>query len=161
MPMCTPTAVTWAQGPFARAMYGKNLACCINRHHGRRCRGTTHTAVLTRYFVSVWVSIINVMLSPFSKIRPRALRVPFFMSTSSAASRTKFMYSSKPCGTNTYKAAPRNHACERNRTIKRHTAGKCKQHRAWPHTYNDAPFHTDAGLFVQPDLDAGFLDTHG
>ena len=101
MPMCTPTAVTWAQGPFARAMYGKNLACCINRHHGRRCRGTTHTAVLTRYFVSVWVSIINVMLSPFSKIRPRALRVPFFMSTSSAASRTKFMYSSKPCGTNT------------------------------------------------------------
>ena len=43
------------------------------------------------------------MLSPFSKIRPSAFRLttpPFafaLLSTSSAASRTRFMYSSKPC----------------------------------------------------------------
>uniref|UniRef100_A0A0V0H2K3 Putative ovule protein n=1 Tax=Solanum chacoense TaxID=4108 RepID=A0A0V0H2K3_SOLCH len=42
------------------------------------------------------VFIIRVMLSPFRRIRPNCLLVFFFTLTSSASSRTKFIYSSKP-----------------------------------------------------------------
>uniref|UniRef100_A0A2P2JL25 Small nuclear ribonucleoprotein E n=1 Tax=Rhizophora mucronata TaxID=61149 RepID=A0A2P2JL25_RHIMU len=40
------------------------------------------------------------MLSPFRRILPRAFLVFFLTLTSSASSRTKFMYSSKPCYSN-------------------------------------------------------------
>eukprot|EP00658_Telonema_sp_P-2_P051611 TRINITY_DN396_c0_g1_i5.p1 TRINITY_DN396_c0_g1~~TRINITY_DN396_c0_g1_i5.p1 ORF type:complete len:118 (-),score=13.96 TRINITY_DN396_c0_g1_i5:98-451(-) len=36
------------------------------------------------------------MLSPFSRMRPSSFRVSFFLETSSASSRTRFMYSSNP-----------------------------------------------------------------
>lgn len=39
---------------------------------------------------------MRAMVSPFSKIRPRGFEVCFEESTSTAASRTRFMYSSKP-----------------------------------------------------------------
>lgn len=42
------------------------------------------------------VFIINVILSPFRRIRPNCFLLFFFTLTSSASSRTKFMYSSKP-----------------------------------------------------------------
>ena len=42
------------------------------------------------------VLIMSVMLSPFRRMRPSALRVFFLMDSSSASSSTKFMYSSKP-----------------------------------------------------------------
>ncbi len=39
----------------------------------------------------------KVMVSPLSKIRPNGFRVLRFTDTSSASSKTRFMYSSKPC----------------------------------------------------------------
>lgn len=42
------------------------------------------------------VFIISVMLSPFNSIRPKNFLVFFLRDTSSASSRTRFMYSSKP-----------------------------------------------------------------
>lgn len=57
----------------------------INYYDGRRC-----------YF-SLGVTLrMSVILSPLSKIRPTETRRCFFSITSSASSRTRFMYSSKP-----------------------------------------------------------------
>jgi len=44
---------------------------------------------------------ISAMVSPFNKILPKGLLVFFTESTSAASSRTKFMYSSKPCSPDT------------------------------------------------------------
>jgi len=43
-----------------------------------------------------WTCWINVMLSPFSKMRPSRFLFCVFMCTSSASSKTRFMYSSNP-----------------------------------------------------------------
>lgn len=49
-----------------------------------------------RSSIYFWVFIMSVMLSPFSRIRPSGFLVSFLVFISSASSRTRFMYSSKP-----------------------------------------------------------------
>ena len=69
-----------------RQKAGGCVSACIGGEHGLD-GGSTAAA---------YVLISSVMLSPFSRMRPRVLRVFFLMLSSSASSSTRFMYSSKP-----------------------------------------------------------------
>ena len=111
--------------------------------------------------------IINVMLSPFRRIRPNAFLVFFLIDNSSASSNTTFMYSSKPCARG---RARRERAAllqglamtlhgTRLQTTGREPppGGDCVHGTA----HNDTTLDSKVGVLIQPDLHPRFLRRRG
>ena len=71
------------RGPARRARFSRVTRPCAGE---RRCGNRR------RYDVA---AIMRVMLSPLSRMRPSAFRVFFLIESSSASSRTRFMYSAR------------------------------------------------------------------
>jgi hypothetical protein len=111
-------------------------------------------------FVASGALKIAVMFSPLSMMRPRALRDLCFMSTSDASSRTRFMYSSKPCERRKGEATQQRARTDNERishcTAQRENASHACVCAA---TDDDDAFHPQRGVLEEHQLHASFLET--